>query len=165
MAGHATHSLLQNVESIAKLVVPADGNPAHAFPQLAGSHLSEVSHKCSNGGEPLAFTLRYGLASTYDLSTNGLACVSQSGCLHHYGRRNRCLPHTVRASSAYNPVQACADCSRALIADVWPNVTLAPQQNAQRVNPSPYNFWYSLVTSLSLGNRCRRTLERRRWLS
>ena len=37
MAGHATHSLLQNVESIAKLVVPADGNPAHAFPQLAGS--------------------------------------------------------------------------------------------------------------------------------
>ena len=42
VAGRITQALLQTVQNIAKVVVPADGNPAHAFPQLAGSHLSEV---------------------------------------------------------------------------------------------------------------------------
>ena len=42
VAGRTTETLLQIVRDIAKMVVPGDGRPAHAFPQLAGSHLSEV---------------------------------------------------------------------------------------------------------------------------
>ncbi len=44
LTGRITQALLHSVQNIAKTVVPADGNPAHAFPQLAGSHLSEVCH-------------------------------------------------------------------------------------------------------------------------
>ncbi len=45
VAGRTTVALLEIVQNIAKMVVPADGNPAHAFPRLAGSHLSEVRHR------------------------------------------------------------------------------------------------------------------------
>ena len=45
VAGRTTETLLQIVRDIAKMVVPGDGKPAHAFPQLAGSHLSEVRQR------------------------------------------------------------------------------------------------------------------------
>lgn len=41
---HFARKLLRMVSKISKLVLAGDGNPEHAFPQLAGSHLSAVSH-------------------------------------------------------------------------------------------------------------------------
>lgn len=37
-----TPKLLQMARDIGRLVASTDGDPTHAFPQLAGSHLSEV---------------------------------------------------------------------------------------------------------------------------
>ena len=42
IAAHFTPKLLQMTRDIARLVNPGDGDPSHAFPQLAGSHLSEA---------------------------------------------------------------------------------------------------------------------------
>ena len=39
---HFTPKLLQMTRDIARVVAPAGGDPSHAFPQLAGSHLSTV---------------------------------------------------------------------------------------------------------------------------
>lgn len=39
-----TPKLLQMARDIGRLVASTDGDPTHAFPQLAGSHLSEVRH-------------------------------------------------------------------------------------------------------------------------
>ena len=40
--GYFTPKLLQMTRDIGALVAAGDGDPTHAFPQLAGSHLSEV---------------------------------------------------------------------------------------------------------------------------
>ena len=42
MQSHFTRKLLRIVRDIDKFIAPQDGDPSHAFPQLAGSHLSEV---------------------------------------------------------------------------------------------------------------------------
>ena len=41
---HFARKLLRMVNKISKFVLPGSGNPEHAFPQLAGSHLSSVSY-------------------------------------------------------------------------------------------------------------------------
>ena len=40
---HFARKLLRMVDKIAKFVLPGDGKSEHAFPRLAGSHLSAVS--------------------------------------------------------------------------------------------------------------------------
>lgn len=40
---HFARKLIRMVDKIAKFVLPGDGKPEHAFPRLAGSHLSAVS--------------------------------------------------------------------------------------------------------------------------
>lgn len=40
---HFARKLLRMVDKIAKFVLAGDGKPEHAFPSLAGSHLSAVS--------------------------------------------------------------------------------------------------------------------------
>ena len=43
LQSHFARKLLRMVDKIAKFVLPGDGKPEHAFPCLAGSHLSAVS--------------------------------------------------------------------------------------------------------------------------
>ncbi len=54
MQPHFARKSIKTVTQIAQHVLASDGNPAHAFPQLAGSHLTKVDlqdprdpHTCS----------------------------------------------------------------------------------------------------------------------